>query len=75
MKRLMLAPILATMLTGCAYSITDIDISKAQPACARECTEAYSQCASGGPAVGFKTETLRACRDSYSVCISTCPGK
>lgn len=62
-------------LSGCTYSIADIDLSKTEPACARQCTVAYSSCASGGPAVGFKTETLRACREAYSACVQTCPVK
>lgn len=62
-------------LAGCAYSITEVDTSRADPACVRECTAPYSSCVSGGPSVGLKTETLRACRDAYSVCVSTCPPK
>jgi hypothetical protein len=67
--------VLAVALSGCAYSIKDIDVSKADPSCTHQCTTAYSQCVSGGPSVGFKTETLRACRESYEVCISACPNK
>ena len=63
------------VLSGCAYSIKDVDVSKSEPNCVRECSKSYSQCASTGPAVGFKTETLRACKESYEVCISTCPSK
>lgn len=62
-------------LTGCAYSIKDIDTSKADPVCVRQCTGSYSSCVSGGPSIGFKTETLRACGEAYSVCISACPVK
>lgn len=67
--------LLATVLTGCAYSITDVDVSKSDPVCVRQCTTAYSSCVSGGPQIGFKTETLRACRESYAVCVQTCPIK
>lgn len=62
-------------LTGCAYSIADIDVSNTDPVCARECSKTYSECVSGGNQVGFKTETLRACREAYEVCIKTCPEK
>ncbi len=65
----------AFLLAGCAYSIKDIDVSKTEPTCARQCSTGYSACVSGGNQVGFKTETLRACRESYEVCISTCPVK
>ena len=64
-----------TLLSGCAYSISDIDVSKTEPNCARQCTANYSSCVSGGPQIGFKTETLRACKEAYSVCVQTCPAK
>ncbi len=62
-------------VSGCAYSIKDIDTSKAEPSCVRECSHAYGTCTGSGPVVGFKTETLRACREAYEVCVSTCPAK
>ena len=62
-------------LIGCAYSIKDIDVSNSDPNCVRECSNTYSSCVSGGNQVGAKTETLRACREAYSVCVSTCPSK
>jgi len=74
-KFLGLMIISASSLVGCAYSITDIDISKSEPTCVRQCSTAYSSCVSGGNQVGFKTETLRACQESYKVCIQTCPAK
>ena len=62
-----------TALVGCSYSIKEIDVSGLEPTCVRECSNAYSNCVSQGNQVGFKTETLRACREAYSVCPSTCP--
>jgi hypothetical protein len=59
--------------SGCAYSIKDIDVSDLEPSCVRECSTSYSSCVSQGNQVGFKTETLRACRESYQVCTNTCP--
>lgn len=73
MKILLLLTLAAC--SACSYSIADIDLSNKEPACARECTEHYSSCASGGNQVGFKTETLRACKEAYSACVSTCPPK
>lgn len=67
--------VLIALLTGCAYSIKDVDTSKSEPSCVRQCTTSYSSCVSGSPSIGFKTETLRACGEAYSVCISTCPTK
>lgn len=75
MKTRFLGIVLVALLTGCAYSIKDVDTSKAEPACVRQCTSSYSACVSGGPSIGFKTETLRACGEAYSICISSCPSK
>lgn len=63
------------VIVGCAYSITDIDVSKSEPTCVRQCSTSYSSCVSQGNQIGFKTETLRACREAYAVCIQTCPTK
>lgn len=74
-KTLILFLLIFIALAGCAYSIKDIDVSKADSICTRQCTATYSQCVSTGPSVGFKTETLRACKEAYEICISTCPSK
>ena len=63
------------LLAGCAYSITDVDVSNLEPSCVRECSTNYSSCVSAGNQIGLKTETLRACRESYVVCTNTCPPK
>ena len=73
-KRLLLVLLAVFLIAGCAYSISDIDVNKTEPNCARQCTANYSSCVSG-PQIGFKTETLRACREAYSVCVQTCPAK
>ena len=76
MKKILGLLLVATgLLAGCAYSIADIDVSKSEPSCVRQCSTAYSACVSGGNQVGFKTETLRACQESYKVCVQTCPAK
>ena len=64
-----------SLLSGCAYSISEIDVSKSEPSCVRQCSTAYSSCVSGGNQIGFKTETLRACQEAYKVCVQTCPAK
>ena len=74
MKRMLLILGLVT-LSGCAYSIAEIDISKSEPICARQCTTTYSQCVQGGPVIGSKMETLRACKEGFEMCIKTCPSK
>lgn len=73
MKNLGLLLVTTGLLTGCAYSISEIDVSKSEPSCVRQCTTTYSSCVSGGNQIGFKTETLRACQESYKVCVQTCP--
>jgi hypothetical protein len=75
MKKRVFCVLGAALVSGCAYSIKDVDVSKAAPMCVRECTATYSACVSGGPSVGLKTETLRACGDAYAVCIASCPAK
>jgi hypothetical protein len=62
-------------LMGCAYSISDIDVHNLESGCVRQCSQSYSSCVSQGNQVGFKTETLRACKESYAICTSTCPTK
>ena len=74
LKKIVLIGLAATF-TGCAYSIKDVDVNGLEPSCVRECSASYSSCVSQGNQVGFKTETLRACRDSYVVCTATCPAK
>jgi hypothetical protein len=73
--KLLITTLSTFVLFGCAYSITDIDISKSEPSCVRQCSTSYSSCVSQGNQIGFKTETLRACRESYAVCVQTCPVK
>ena len=74
MKKILFVAALVT-LAGCAYSIKDVDVSKSDPECVRECTAAYSSCVSQGNQVGFKTETLRACGEAYEICVGVCPAK
>lgn len=65
--------LLAVALAACASNrIDSVDITRKDPMCARECTEVYSSCVSGG---SHKSEVLRACRDGYSACASTCPAR
>ncbi|MBT8546476.1 hypothetical protein G6732_06345 [Polynucleobacter paneuropaeus] len=76
MKKLLAVTLVSlAALVGCAYSIADIDVSKSEPSCVRQCSTTYSACVSGGNQIGFKTETLRACQESYKICIQTCPAK
>lgn len=74
-KQSYISLLVVSLIVGCAYSITDIDVSKSEPNCVRQCSAHYSSCVSQGNQVGFKTETLRACREAYAVCVQTCPTK
>jgi hypothetical protein len=62
-------------IEGCSYKITDIDTSSKDQQCVRECSKTYSYAISQGNQIGFKTETLSAAKDAYSVCINTCPNQ
>lgn len=62
----------AFALGGCALpNIKDVDVSKAQPDCVRQCTASYSGCIS----TVRQREVFRACHDAYQVCVNTCPAK
>lgn len=60
-------------LGGCAPlpKINEVDTSKAQPDCVRQCTGQYSSCM---PPV-LEPAVYRACHDAYQVCVNTCPAK
>ena len=60
------------LFTGCSYKISDVNISGKNKECVRECTKSHSSCVSAGNQIGFKTETLRACKDTFEICVSTC---
>ena len=49
MKNLLVVTLVSlAALVGCAYSIADIDVSKSEPSCVRQCSTTYSDCVSGG---------------------------
>ncbi len=73
MKSIFYLVFVSVIFGGCAYRITDIDVSGKERQCVRECTKTYSLSISQGNQVGFKTETLRASKDAYQICINTCP--
>lgn len=75
MLKLLLVTLAIFTLSGCAYSIAEIDVSKYEPGCVRECSKSYSPCVSQGNQIGLKTETLRACKEAYVICTNTCPVK
>jgi hypothetical protein len=74
-KRAYITALLILLCSGCSYSIKEINTSHLDPACVRECSKTYSDCVKGGPAMGSKFETLRACKEAYEICTGTCPAK
>jgi uncharacterized lipoprotein YajG len=53
-EKLFFTAVFITILSGCAYSINEIDVTKTDPICTRQCTATYSSCVSGGNQVGLK---------------------
>ena len=72
MKSLIYAIPAILLLTGCARSITDIDISHADKGCVRQCTMAYSSSIS---LPVLNTMAMNRAADSYEVCVKTCEQK
>jgi uncharacterized protein YgiB involved in biofilm formation len=73
MRYLIIASLFLALL-GCTASIKNVDISQAEPNCARQCTTAYSSCVSQ-TAIGVPYSLMSACKDSFEKCIETCPSK
>lgn len=70
MRSTALACLSIMYLTGCAASITDIDVSGKDPLCVRECASKHSQCSTG---ISLSPIVLsHQCRDGYEICIKTC---
>lgn len=61
---------LTALLAGCV-SLSDIDVSKYEQTCARQCTSEYSRCVSGLQMTA--TATYYQCKQGMSVCLQTCP--
>lgn len=76
MKKLIYLFVMAILVSGCAHpNISKIDVTKVESNCARECTQSYSQCVSGGPKIGYSSAHFGACKEGYQACIQTCPSK
>lgn len=60
------------LLSGCAASLEDIPVDNKNQQCVRQCTVIYSDCISRS--VGGRM-AQNACKESYRVCINTCPSK
>lgn len=75
MFKVLIITTMIILLSGCSYRITDVDVSGKDKQCVRECTKSYSNAVSQGNQIGFKTETLRAAKDAFVICIDTCDSK
>lgn len=74
LKKIAISFAFVTILIGCA-STSDIDFSKADPACAQQCTNTYSSCVS--KFTMFPIMQQHQCTDAYKLCVQTCstPGR
>jgi len=64
-----------TFLFGCSNNLKDVDVMGIDKTCVKECADNHSQCVAQDNPIGSKTEMLRACKESYSICTNTCPSK
>lgn len=67
----MRSALLVCLLSGCV-GISDVDVKKAEPTCARQCTNAYSTCVAA-PSVGTPTGLFYQCKEALKLCLQTCP--
>ncbi|EIF32125.1 hypothetical protein BCh11DRAFT_07706 [Burkholderia sp. Ch1-1] len=58
------------VLAGCA-SVSDIDTSQLEPACAQACTARYSECL--GKFTLFPIQAQHQCTDAMHLCAKSCP--
>lgn len=65
--------IASLFFVGCAYSIENINTSKSEPGCVRECLTSYSQCMYGNTPI--QVDTRKMCKEVYQICINSCQSK
>lgn len=71
MRRIYLLGAVTILAAGCAPTLDDIDVSKKEPTCARQCTTTYSDCVARALAPG----NFRSCKEALRLCVQTCPDK
>jgi len=59
-------------LSGCA-STSDIDLSKVEPTCGKECSANYSTCLSKFSL--FPIHQQNVCTDALKLCAQSCPAR
>ncbi len=60
------------LLSGCV-SVGEVDVTKYEPACARECTGRHSSCIAGSGYVNALQQ--QSCKEGLGLCLKTCPAK
>ncbi len=70
--KLGISAVLVLLLAACA-STKDIDVSKADAACAQQCSTNYSQCGQGFTMTPIMQQNQ--CVDALRVCIAACPAR
>lgn len=63
--------VVTLVISGCAVSTADIDVSNKDAVCARGCSNSFSNCI--GSAFGHPA--LLSCREGLKLCVQTCPAK
>ena len=75
MKNLFILLTLTIVVTGCQHfsvsDVADIDTSKKDQTCIRQCTVGYSNCVGGA----FGIAAQNSCVNGFKVCSNTCPAK
>ena len=70
MKKTIATATLTLSLFGCV-SLADVDTSKKNPNCVRQCSTTASQCM--GNAITYPS--VSGCRDAFKICTDSCPDK
>ena len=68
MKKIIATSLLTLVLYGCV-SLADIDTTKKNQNCVRQCSTTVSQCM--GNAIG--QPQMSACKEAFKICIDSCP--
>lgn len=64
---------LVLLTTAGCVSIADVDTSRADHACAVNCSNNYSACVSPSGALIPRAVNNYQCKDAYSACVRSCP--
>lgn len=71
MKKIFLF-VLLIILSGCSYSIEDINTDKKNKECVQKCKKIHQSSITDESDNEFKSDILRSAKYTYQICISTC---